>query len=283
MNRKKIIVAKSAGFCWGVRRAFNKVLEMAKSEDRKEPLFTYGPLIHNPQAVQFLEEKGVSVLEEITPGMEGTIFIRTHGLSPKERALLKKTRAKVCDATCPDVGVIQGIVRKYLRQGYFIVIVGNNEHPEVKALLGYAEGSGVAVASREEVPGLPDGCEKVCVVAQSTQKEDKFEEIVEELKKKYPQCKVFNTICKSTTLRQKEVQRLAKKVDAMVVVGGYNSANTTKLAQISKETGTPTFHVETEEGLNAEDFKAFKVIGVTAGSSTPSWMIERVVNRLKSF
>lgn len=280
---KRVIVAKSAGFCWGVKRAFDKVMEIVKNKKDGEQIYTYGPLIHNPQTVEMLEGKGVSVLDKIPEEVTGTVFIRTHGLSPAERDRLKATGAKICDATCPDVGIIQGLVRKYVRKGRHVIIVGNKEHPEVRALLGYAEGAGIAISSSAEVASLPGQWKDVCVVAQSTQKEDKFSEIVDIIKKKYPQAVIFNTICSSTTERQEEVKLLAMEVDAMVVVGGFNSANTSKLAQISRETGTPTFHIETENELNPNDFKEFASIGVTAGSSTPSWLIERVVTKLSAF
>lgn len=278
---KKVIVAKSAGFCWGVSRAFDKVIETVKNSHEK--VYTYGPLIHNPQAVKSLEEMGVGVIDEVPKKVNGTVFIRTHGLSPEERNHLKQSGARICDATCPDVGIIQGIVRKYVRKGYNVIIVGNREHPEVIALLGYAEGRGVAVLSQKEIENLPKDWKKVCVVAQSTQKEDTFAGLVDVIKSIYPTAEIFNTICSSTTKRQEEVRELAKEVGAMVVVGGYNSANTTKLAQISREMGTKTFYIETEVELNPSDFKEISVIGVTAGSSTPSWLIEKVVKRLSDF
>lgn len=280
---KKVFVAKSAGFCWGVRRAFDKVMDTVKSKNETENVFTYGPLIHNPQAVKMLEDMGVGVLDEIPDHIKGTIFIRTHGLSPEEREKLRQSGAKICDSTCPDVGIIQGIVRKHVRKGYHAIIVGNREHPEVMALLGYAENKGIAVSTRDEIEHLPKNWKHVCVVAQSTQKEDKFAELVEFIKTIYPSAVIFNTICSSTTERQEEVRELAREVDAMVVVGGYNSANTSKLAQISREIGTPTFHIETEHEIKANDFKDFDKIGVTAGSSTPNWLIERVVKKLASF
>lgn len=280
---KNVLVAKYAGFCWGVRRAFDRVMDTVKAKKEGESVYTYGPLIHNPQAVEQLESEGVAVIEDIPENFSGTVFIRTHGLSPSERQRLRCSGATICDATCPDVGIIQGIVRKYVRKGYNTIIVGNREHPEVVALLGYAEGNGVAVLSRDEIEHLPKEWKNVCVVAQSTQKEDKFEELVEDIKKIYPHAEIFNTICSSTTERQEEVRELSRLVDAMVVVGGYNSANTTKLAQISREMGAPTFHIETEEELKVNDFKNFQNIAVTAGSSTPSWLIDRVVKKLKSF
>ncbi len=278
---KKIIMAKSAGFCWGVSRAFEKVLKIVEENSQDKPVFTYGPLIHNPQAVSLLEEKGVQVLHEIPENLQGTLIIRTHGLPPEDRRKIENSGATICDATCPDVGIIQGKVRKHLRQGYSIIIIGDREHPEVKALLGFAEESGTCVNSAKEVDTLPDKTNKVCVVSQSTQQYGKFEELVALIKQKYPQAVVYDTICRSTGLRQQEVRELAKEVDAMVVVGGRNSSNTNRLAEIAREMGSHTFLVETDRELTPEDFRDFDTIGVTAGASTPKWVIEQVVARLK--
>lgn len=280
-SAKKIIIAKSAGFCWGVNRAFDKLLEVAKKTEHQGQLYTYGPLIHNPQAVAMLEREGVKVLRDIPEKMDGAVFVRTHGISPLERAKLKACGATIYDATCPDVGVIQGIVKKHLKRGYHIVIVGNSQHPEVKALLGFAEGRGMAISSTDDIAKIPPKWKKICIVAQSTQKEEDFIKITEILEDNYEYCKIYNTICKSTAHRQKEVIELAKKVDAIVVVGGYNSSNTNKLAQISRETDIPTFHIEDASELNLNDFKDFAIIGITAGSSTPSQSIEKVIEKIK--
>lgn len=277
---KKIIVAKSAGFCWGVSRAFEKVMRIAENEPGQRPVYTYGPLIHNPQAVEVLEQKGIHVLVEVPQKLQGTIVIRTHGVPPQERRRLEATGASICDATCPDVGMIQGTVRKHLRQGYFIIIIGDREHPEVKALLGFAEKNGSCIISVGEIERLPADLSKVCVVSQSTQQRKKFEELVALIRNRYPEAVVFDTICRSTNIRQEEVRELAKEVDAMVVVGGRNSSNTNRLAEISREMGTPTFLIESDEEIEAEKFRQFDSIGVTAGASTPKWVIEQVVARL---
>jgi len=282
-SKRKIIVAESAGFCWGVQRAFDRVLDVAENKSDSKPVYTYGPLIHNPQAVKMLEEKGIAVLENIPDHVEGTIAIRTHGIPPDDRRQLASCGAKICDATCPDVGVIQGTVRKYLKKGYFIVIIGHREHPEVIALLGFAEERGACVSSVEEVEKLPLDLDDVCIVSQSTQQREKYDLMVARIKRRYPKCIVFDTICRSTETRQQEVRELADRVDAMVVVGGRNSSNTNRLAEISKGIGTPTFHIETNKELDPSDFDGAEIIGVTAGASTPSWVIEGVVERLKSF
>lgn len=281
INKRKIIVARSAGFCWGVQRAFNKVLDIARNHPERRPVFTYGPLIHNPQAVEMLSQQGIAVIEEVPEKLDGTVVIRTHGVPPAERRLLEDSGAMICDATCPDVGIIQGTVRKHLRQGYFIVIIGHREHPEVKALLGFAEKSGACVNSAQEVSSLPENPGKVCVVSQSTQQRENFNSLVALLKARYPQCLVFDTICRSTDMRQEEVRELAGQVDAMVVVGGRNSSNTNRLAEISRAMGAPTFLIETDAEIDPSEFSEFKAIGVTAGASTPKWVIEKVVERLE--
>lgn len=279
--RKRIIVAKSAGFCWGVRRAVDKVIEIAEREPNHQPVYTYGPLIHNPQAVEMLEKKGIRVLREIPERISGTIAIRTHGVPPAERKKLESTGAVLCDATCPDVGKIQGTVRSHLHRGYFIIIIGDREHPEVKALLGFAETSGACVITEAEVQKLPENLEKVCVVSQSTQQREKSEELIKIIRQRYPHCEVFDTICRSTGVRQEEARRLAGEVDAMVVVGGRNSSNTNRLAEISMEMGTPTFLIESDAEIDPEEFTKYTTVGITAGASTPSWVIEGVEKRLK--
>ena len=279
---KKIIIAKSAGFCWGVKRAFDKVMGVAKTTGSKKALYTYGPLIHNPEAVRLLEKEGVSVIDEIPSKIDGIVFVRTHGISPAERKRLRESGAVICDATCPDVGIIQGIVKKHLKKGYHIVIVGDSKHPEVKALLGFAEGNGIAISSAADLEKIPKDWSKICVVAQSTQKEERFGEISSIIKERFPEAIIFNTICRSTAHRQEEVMRLSKQVDAMIVVGGSNSANTNKLAEISREANTPTFQIESANDLDLDAIKKFPVIGITAGASTPRWSIEEVVSKIAS-
>jgi (E)-4-hydroxy-3-methyl-but-2-enyl pyrophosphate reductase len=280
-NRKRIIVAESAGFCWGVSRAFDKVMEIAERHPDRKPVYTYGPLIHNPLAVDMLEQKGIRVLKEIPATLKGTLVIRTHGVPPAERRKIEQCGASICDATCPDVGKIQGTVRAHLHQGYFIIIMGDREHPEVKALLGFAEKNGACVISEEEIERLPGDLGKVCVVSQSTQQRKKFEELLVYIQKRYPDCIVFDTICRSTSLRQEEVRKLASQVNAMVVVGGRNSSNTNRLAEISNEMGAPTFLIESDDELDFDELSKFDTIGVTAGASTPRWVIEKVVARLE--
>lgn len=278
----RVKLAKNAGFCMGVRRAVDMALEEARK--KSGPIYTYGPLIHNPQVLEILEGKGVKTLsgkclscpEEGTPA---TVIIRAHGVSPEERKGLKDSGVRILNATCPHVGKVQGIIQRHAKDGYTAVIVGERDHAEVIGLLGYANGKGYVVSTLEELESLP-ALEKVCLVAQTTQDQKQFQSFAAAMQKKFPEAKVFNTVCDSTSRRQEEVSALAKKVEAMVVVGGKESGNTRRLAKISKETGVPTFHVETENDLDPRELSRYSVVGVTAGASTPNWLILKVVDRL---
>ncbi|MEW6686634.1 MAG: 4-hydroxy-3-methylbut-2-enyl diphosphate reductase [Candidatus Edwardsbacteria bacterium] len=276
----KVKVAKTAGFCWGVRRAIGMVLSLTNKENL--PIYTYGPLIHNNQALQMLRLRGIEVKSHLNDLAGQTIVIRTHGISPQEREKVKNSGAKICDATCPKVAKVQAIIKKYVTQDYTILILGDKEHPEVQALLDFAQEKGRVINNVRESFEEIDPAGKICLVAQTTQNEEVFREIAKRVGEKVKDFKVFNTICSSTSDRQKEVRKLAKSVEAMVVVGGRESANTSRLAEISKSSGTPTIRVETEEELNPDWLRQFNCIGITAGASTPNWMIERVISLVES-
>jgi len=275
----KVFLAETAGFCKGVRRAMNMVLE--RSEHDSRGLYTDGPLIHNPQTIEMLQNRGVKVLSgQHTPGGGDTVVIRSHGVPPARREELKTLGVNLCDATCPDVARIQGLIRRHVRQGFTAIIAGDKNHAEVLGLEGYAEGRGHVVSSPDEVDALPQA-EKVCVVAQSTLYPETFRAISDKVKKRWPGAVILDTICPSTYHRQEELQRLALTADAVVVVGGRNSANTQRLAQISAGLGTPTFHVETAEELDSEQLKRYRSVAVTAGASTPNWIILQAVEKLR--
>lgn len=262
----------------GVRRAMEIVLtEINKGTS---PLYTYGPLIHNQQVLGLLETKGVKAVDDITDLDEGTIIIRAHGIPPAERRRIKSSGLRIRDATCPRVARVQAIISSYTKQGYHAVIVGDKDHPEVKGLMGYANGRAHAIKSAKGASQLPR-MRKVFVVAQTTQAGPTFREVVKAIKGRFPDALVFDTICDATYRRQREVRALSDHVDGVVVVGGYNSGNTQRLAQISQEAGMPTFHVETEEELDSEKLRDMEVIGVTAGASTPTWMIKSVVREIE--
>jgi len=276
-QRMRIYLAETAGFCMGVKRAVNIALETAK--EKGKDIYTLGPLIHSPQTVEMLEEKNVRVVESVSGLKSGTIIIRAHGIGPEEREEIERSPLECRDATCPLVLRIRNIIEKWAKQGYTIVIVGDKGHAEVSALLGYADGKGVVVEKVEDVKSVRKG--KVCVVAQSTQERQLFKKIVRKLKERGGEVKVHDTICDATTWRQQEVKALAARVDAMVVVGGRNSANTRRLAEISRGMGVKTFHIEEPSELTAEDLAGSEEVGVTAGASTPNWLIEKVIDRLE--
>ena len=279
----RVIVAKTAGFCMGVRKAMDNVLDAANKRQRDDgTVYTEGPLIHNPQVLEKLEKKGIRALNEDTDLTKSTVVIRAHGITPKRRQELEASGAEVCDATCPRVKRVQLIIEEHAKKGYSTIIVGDEGHAEVIGLLGYTEGNGYVIPSPEDVSGLPD-MEKICVVAQTTQDMSTYALTVEKLKHRYGDHKVFDTICSSTSRRQEEVINLREKVDAMIVVGGRGSANTNRLVKISADGGTPTFLVETEDELDLRKLVDYNVIGVTAGASTPNWLLQRVVDKVQSF
>jgi (E)-4-hydroxy-3-methyl-but-2-enyl pyrophosphate reductase len=274
----KIIVAKTAGFCMGVRRAVELALDAPSQYP--EPIYTFGPLIHNPQVLALFADKGVTVLDEIPEHGSGTVIVRAHGIPPGTRQRLKESGFKVINATCPRVIKVQSIIKSHARKGYAVVIVGDEDHPEVVGLLGYAGEQKHVVASLEALTALPEYAHAI-IVAQTTQNQREYDQIQAWAAQHRPHYKVFHTICDSTEKRQAEVRRIAREVDAVLVVGGKNSGNTQRLAAIVKAVGKPAYHVETEGELDAEALAQVKTLGVTAGASTPSWIIKRVLRALE--
>jgi len=262
----------------GVRRALDMVLREANRAVK--PLYTFGPLIHNPQVLELLEKRGIKAVNSLEEVEGGTVFIRAHGVPPEVKQELARRCTRVVDATCPHVLRAQIILDRYARKGYTGVIVGDPGHAEVVGLLGFTHGKGRVIQSEDELKTLPPS-EKVVLVAQTTQHADLFDHLVQSASAHFKELKVERTICGATHARQAEVVSLAAHVDGMVVVGGYNSANTRRLARISNEAGVPTHQVETDQELDSNRFSGQRVLGVTAGASTPSWMIQRVVQSLE--
>lgn len=277
----KVIIAKKAGFCMGVRRAVDATLELLHDKNKK--IATYGPLIHNPQVLQIFQDKGVRVLhnvEEVNAAATDTVIIRAHGVPPENVAQLKSTGVTVKDATCPRVLKVQAIIKKYKKKGYSTIIIGDRNHAEVEGLMGYARPDGSVVSSIGDVDLLQID-KPYIIVSQTTQDENVFTAISEKISQLFPNGKIFNTICDSTHKRQREVRELCRQVEAMVVVGGRSSANTKRLAEIAAE-GCPVFLVETDEELDRNELSHYNCIGVTAGASTPAWMINGVARVLQS-
>lgn len=277
-----VILAETAGFCMGVKRAVDLVLDIAQRKGKRK-IYTYGPLIHNPQTVELLRNRGIipiGHLDEIPDAeKDATLVIRAHGISPEERKKIKEKGVRIIDATCPKVAHVQAIIKKHARKDDSILIIGDEKHPEVMGLMGYAYGKGLILGSLDDVAHLPE-LERACVVAQTTQNVDQFNEIVAALRERFADVVVFDTICESTDKRQSEIKKMAAHADAVVVVGGRNSANTMQLARLSELAGTPTFHVETADELKAVPIDRYRRVGVSAGASTPNWIIERVVDHL---
>jgi len=279
-KEQDVTVAKSAGFCPGVKRAIDKVLELEAAG--KKPVYTIGPLIHNKQVTDMLAAKQITSIDRPQDAADksGVLVIRAHGITPKFQQEVESCGMEVVDATCPLVKHAQNIIAKFAEQGYHTVIVGDGGHAEVIGLLGYAQGKGVVVSGPEEAANLPH-FDKVNVVSQTTQKESVFYAAAEEIKKHADVCQISNTICQPTKDRQKETVERAKNADLVIVVGGKHSANTARLAFLCRELCPSVQHVETEDELLPETVLKARKIFITAGASTPSWVIDRVAARVK--
>lgn len=275
----KIVIAKTAGFCMGVRRAVDMVLDA--STQYSDPIFTYGPLIHNPQVLQMLEEKKIFRIEKIPEKGSGIVLIRAHGVPPEDQEALKNAGFTVVNATCPRVVRVQVIINRYAKKGYATIIVGDKNHPEVIGLLGYARGKGHTVTGMEELDALPR-FDNAVVVAQTTQNISFYDEVKGWCKIHAPHYRIFDTICGSTEKRQAEIRLLSQENDAVIVVGGKESGNTRRLAEIAAGTGKPAIHIEDASEINYELLSNAKSIALTAGASTPNWIITDTYRKIKN-
>lgn len=273
----EIILAKQAGFCFGVKRATQMAFEAA---DKGGSTFTLGPIIHSPQVVQRLEDMGVRVLDDIDELDTGTIIIRSHGVASEELEEAVRKQLEVVDATCPFVKKAQEHVRSLSLDGYDVVVVGDADHPEVQGIVSYANGKVYVVGSGDEAADLPR-MGKVGVVAQTTQSFENLKNVVLQCLLKGVEIRVFHTICDATAVRQEEAKELAERVDCMIIIGGYNSANTKRLAEVCKELQPKTHHIETAEQVDISWFSGVSRVGVTAGASTPKWLIDDVMKRIE--
>lgn len=276
----KILVAETAGFCWGVRRALGQAIDLSKKTDG--PVQTFGPLIHNAQVMEELTEQNIHAFGQPEEVVGGTVLVRAHGIRPEAFEQLRATGADVYDATCPLVRKVQKIIAKYGKDNYDIVIVGDEHHAEVMGLKGYTSTRCFVVSGEGEAEALPE-FDRVCVVSQTTQNDDTFARTVAVIKPKAKVIRATNTVCEPTRDHQSETIDLAHQVDLMVVVGGHHSANTCRLADLAAAEGSQVLHVETDAELKYHDFTPYRAVGVTAGASTPEWMINRVVDKLESF
>ncbi|MDY6221247.1 MAG: 4-hydroxy-3-methylbut-2-enyl diphosphate reductase [Candidatus Alectryocaccobium sp.] len=279
-----VILAKTAGFCFGVDKAVNTVYEEIKNNDGT--VYTYGPIIHNEIVVSELTRLGVRVInskEELDNIKTGTVIIRSHGVSRDVRKSLDREGIKVVDATCPFVAKIHRIVEKYSSEGYKVIIAGNREHPEVTGIKGWVNGECFIIDSAEELNNIViEEGERAVLVAQTTYNYQKFKEFVEILRKMNYSIEVCNTVCSATEERQSEALSIAQKVDAMIVIGDKHSSNSRKLYDICRSECKRTYFIETIVDLEPQPFQLFSDVGITAGASTPKKLIEEVQNYVRS-
>jgi (E)-4-hydroxy-3-methyl-but-2-enyl pyrophosphate reductase len=281
---KEIILAENAGFCFGVKRAVDMATQFYDIEGLN--VKTLGPLIHNNDVIKRLEEHGIDAisLEQVESlGKDDVVVVRSHGIAPQIYEQIARTQAEIVDATCPYVATIHKKVTRHHQMGYQIVIVGDPNHPEVIGINGCCENTAVITRDANELPEFaPD--QKVCVVAQTTERLENFEKVLAAVESKCKDVEAFNTICSATKTRQESAAAVAQKVDVMIVIGGRNSSNTKKLVEISKAHCSNTIHIENSSELPLELIEDAKnqLIGITAGASTPDWVIEDVIERIKS-
>ena len=277
---KEVIVAKSAGFCFGVQRAVDTVYNQCGGKN----VFTYGPIIHNEEVVKDLENKGVHVInsaDEIND--DSTVIIRSHGVSKDVYDSLHEKNVNIVDATCPFVLKIHKIIKEESANGSQIVIIGNENHPEVEGIMGWSLSDTYVIDTSEKAQNLVlDSQRRVCIVSQTTFNYNKFQELVEIIKEKGYDIIVLNTICNATEERQTEARAIAEQVDAMIVIGGRNSSNTQKLFEICKNECKNTYYIQTVKDLDLAEVRSVDNVGITAGASTPNNIIEEVQKNVRN-
>lgn len=276
----KIIISEHSGYCYGVKRAVNMLETLISDENH---VYTLGPIIHNRQVTDHYEARGVVTVEDISeiPDRNGKVVIRSHGAPKRVYDDAKRFGVEIFDATCPYVKKIQNTVSSYASKGYNIIIVGNKTHPEVVGINGWCDDKAIIIDHPDQLDGLILGDAPTCVVAQTTFSIKQWEAISGKLKEMVPDINVFNTICLATEQRQQSVLTLASKVDLMIVVGGKHSSNTIKLAELCRQM-VETIHIETKDDLNGEDLIGKEVVGITAGASTPDWIIQSVILKIEN-
>lgn len=274
-----ILVAGSAGFCFGVKRAINMATECAESAEGD--IYTYGPIIHNPQVVKKLEEARIYPRNDLDEMEGGTLIIRSHGAKVEDFSAAGAKGLKIVDATCPFVKKTQQFVSSLTKEGYSVVVVGEKDHPEVKGLLSYGGDDITVASSAREIKDMPSK-KKIGIVAQTTVSTERLKEVTSFCLSRASELKVYNTICDATMIRQRESQEIAGRSDLMVVVGGRNSANTKRLAEMCRAIQPNTRHIEVAGEIKSGWFKGLRCVGVAGGASTPGWLIDEVVAKINS-
>ena len=280
----EVNVAKTAGFCFGVKRAVDQVYEQTEKEKGKK-IYTYGPIIHNEEVVKDLRSRGVEVIhseEELAALTEGIVIIRSHGVPKRIYDLLEERKLQYVDATCPFVKKIHNIVKKASEEGSHVIIIGNPEHPEVQGIMGWSLLPVTVIQDAEEAEqlSLPEE-QKICIVSQTTFNYNKFKDLVEIISEKGYDISVLNTICNATRERQTEARSIAKEVDAMIVIGDKHSSNTQKLYEICSRECHNTYYIQTLDDFDMNQLRSVETVGITAGASTPNNIIEEVQNNVR--
>ncbi len=272
----KIFTVKGAGFCFGVKRALDIAFAMA--EKKEKGIYTLGPIIHNPQVIERLREEGISPTEDIYNEDIKSLIIRTHGIPVHLMEEASRRGYGIVDATCPFVKKAQHYAKLLSEAGYQVVILGDKDHPEVKGLVSYAGDGAVVIGEKGPLPRLKS---RVGIVVQTTQPVEELKRLAERVIERAKEIKVYNTICNSTANRLTETEDMSRKVDVMIVVGGKNSANTTQLVRLCASMPVKTYHIETAGELKQEWFRGINKVGITAGASTPDWIIHDVKKGIK--
>ena len=276
----KIRKAVHAGYCWGVERALDIVTDTAAAHPG-ETVRTLGPIIHNPHVVQSLEEQGVQSVNDLDEMTAGTVIIRTHGVPPETYEHARAKGLNVVDATCPLVTLVQNKAKQLVQEGYHLVIFGNPRHPEVIGTIGHAGGKATVIERPEDVADLHLP-KRVGVVVQTTQETELLAALLAQLAPRCKEVKIFNTICNPTIERQEAARELARDVQVVIVVGGKNSSNTRHLAEVCREEGATAYHIEDAAELDPAWVKGVAAVGVTAGASTPGWLMDQVIDRIQA-
>ena len=275
----ELIIANTAGFCFGVNNAVNIVFDLASKSNKK--IYTLGPIIHNEQVVDKLTQYGVTAINspEEAEG-DAKVIIRAHGVGPDTLKQLRERGLEIVNASCPYVEKIQKLASQKYKEGYQIVIIGDKQHPEIIGINGWCDNTAYIIDCEEEVNSLPEIEKNICVVAQTTFIRDKWEKIIKSLNKRFENVIKFDTICNATDLRQVEAEKISKEVDMVLVIGGQNSSNTNKLYEICKKKCERTYKIQTASDIPPVDIKKIKKIGITAGASTPDWVIKEVIHKM---
>lgn len=273
----RILIAENSGFCFGVSKAIRTTIKEISKNDTK--LFSLGPLIHNLQETKRLEHMGLEVIDDITKGKDSKVIIRSHGVPLDVYDEAQKNNIEIIDSTCPFVRKIQQKAKKFYEKEYQVVIIGSPTHPEVIGINGWCDNTAIIINSKDDIEDMSE-YDRICIVAQTTLTQSKFSNLSKLVALKGSEVEIFNTICNATQQRQLACEKVARKSDAMIVIGGYHSSNTQKLVEISEKYCNNTYHIETADELPIEVLKQFEVVGITAGASTPEWIIKEVVGKM---